>query len=607
MRSFLLLLILLVLFSTGFSATREQEINYLINYLSIDENLDSLMNTINSAMGSALFSDAIYEVNIGSVKLEALVRNGRIVEFKQPVSIPDKIVYMSFDTVFDILNSANPAQAAFMALINKEIIVTDSPVCKSDSSCADNEVCINGACTRAFTIAVLPFFYSGSESSVYHHFAEEELNVFLDAAPVNRDLVRVHYVEPGACIGLSCTNAGGDCQSAVLQCARRAGLNGVADKFIGFSNNDTFIYLGQLPIPACGASALNGRVAFVRAPYYNIKPVTLSDGVSSYLTELKCRSYLAYYLGRTLGLSEFYPSYGCPRGGLGSDCRDPDRVNDIMNAESLDADHFGPAALNKLKTGILSDYPPAPVSLSGSECVIDSECGDSEACRDGYCRDVFTVSVIGLNYDNEAKFAREAGVEVNYFLSKANVSDGLIRFHYVPCLGNNSCNDVNMVCPGVVLNCNRDAGLEGVADALIGFNGNDSYVELMHDYYVDVDALICGYNFVDIAFARDYALYLAITGARDFTPYRRVDGSYELPQLQCIGSLAFNLGTLMGLQYYCLSPRCYQSSCSGLDCNAPLREYDIMNRFAFPKDHFGPNSIEYIHDFLLNHTTGGVV
>jgi len=316
--------------------------------------IDALKDTINAALDSApdqvaliMGTDRVYHARIGSNSLSIILVNGRITEASSGApDNPTHILYASEATVLSIANAEDPTSEALNAILQGGIIITAAPQCQADSACADNQVCVNSQCTDAYTIAVVPMGYGSGEYQDFYDKAKPEMDLVVENIPMNTDLLRIHYVNPSVCPDNQCTDVCRDCQNTASDCARNAGLVGVADKVVGVSKGDVMVYIDGQPLLLCGcAGGIPSYTSVSRSRLY------VEQGVYCYMT-------VVHELGHQLGLYHVDATGsegGACQGPNANDCNEANKASDIMGYD-WPQDHFGPAATSYVRTYVLGDY-----------------------------------------------------------------------------------------------------------------------------------------------------------------------------------------------------------------------------------------------------------
>ncbi|MBD3312687.1 hypothetical protein GF352_04515 [archaeon] len=322
--------------------------------LRAQSQLDAVKSQLNDVLSNVpqqaidlIGTNRVYHVRIGDSSLEVVLQNGQITTLKTGApDNPTHILYVSYGTIMDLVESEDQASAALNALLQGEIVITRANQCSEDSACADNQVCDQGQCKDAYTIAVVPIAYGAGEFQDFYDKAEPEMELFKEHVPMSTGLLRIHYVNTSVCPDMECTDVCRDCQSTAAECARRAGLLGVADKVAGVSKDDVRVYINGQPMLLCGcAGGIPSYTSVSRSRLY------VEQGVYCYMT-------VPHEMGHQLGLYHVDATgeeAGACIGPNAADCNEPDKASDIMGY-SWPQDHYGPAATSYLRTSVLGDY-----------------------------------------------------------------------------------------------------------------------------------------------------------------------------------------------------------------------------------------------------------
>jgi len=326
----------------------------IYNMLRDQAQLNTLMETINSGLAGApeqisiiIGTNRVYHVRLGSSSFGLTLSGGRVTAISrgEPAN-PTHIIYASITTVLNIANAADPVSEAINAVLQGQIVITTAPQCSADSACDDDEVCSGGQCVDAYTIAVVPMGYAANEYQEFYDKAKPEMDLTVAHIPMNTDKLRIHYVNPSVCPNNQCTDVCRDCQNTAAECARRAGLQGVADKVVGVSKGDVAVYINGQPMLLCGcAGGIPAYTSVSRSRLY------VEQGVYCYMT-------VVHELGHQLGLyhvDAVGDEGGACQGPNAADCQDSNKASDIMGY-AWPQDHFGPAATSYLRTSVLSGY-----------------------------------------------------------------------------------------------------------------------------------------------------------------------------------------------------------------------------------------------------------
>lgn len=343
--------ILIVLFSLQavFSATPAE-----ISDALRDQNmLNTAMNELNvlleqiPQLSMLLGQNRVYHARIGSNNLGITLQNGRVTSITPGTpSNPTHILYASSETINEVLSATDPLTTIINIVTQGKIVIIENSECRTNNECADNEVCSNGQCRSAYTIAVVPLGYASGEYDAFYNAAQPEVQLVAQYIPMNNQYLRVHYVNPSVCANLQCTDVCRDCQSTSTECARRAGLVGVADKVVAVSKGDVATYINGQPLLLCGCAAgIPSYTSVSRSRLY------VTGGVYCYQTVI-------HELGHQLGLYHVNAvgnEGGACQGPNAADCNDANKMTDIMGY-AWPQDHFGPAANTYLRSNVLNAY-----------------------------------------------------------------------------------------------------------------------------------------------------------------------------------------------------------------------------------------------------------
>lgn len=313
--------------------------------LTYDSELNTIKNQFNSFLGQlpglikgVVAKDGTYHVRVSGYNVMVVLKSGEITSiWRGKPDNPDYVADAKYETVLKIANGDNPLGATTQALISGDIRVAKAAKCDEDIECADNQVCDDGQCRDAFTIAVVPIGYSSGEYNDFYEKAKSEMDLFDQFAPV--DYVRVHYVNPSVCPNYECTEVCVDCQNTVRDCAQKAGLVGVADKVAGVSKGDVQMHIGggQYMLLCGCAGGIPTYTSLSRSRLY------VEGGVYCYNT-------VPHEMGHQLGLYHIDATgeeAGACQGPNAVDCKEANKKADIMGY-AWPQDHFGPAATSYL-------------------------------------------------------------------------------------------------------------------------------------------------------------------------------------------------------------------------------------------------------------------
>ncbi len=347
MKKEMILGLVLVLFVMQIVAVRgEYTTQDVLGMLRSSSDLVTFKDKVNGALDGVpaiirsvlLGSDRVYLGRISSGKVGIVLRNDRITDiYPGTPDNPTHYLDTDFQTVANLLNAENPTNVVVDAIVNNKIRVSEVPDCTSDIQCADNQVCHQGSCKRAFTVVVVPIGYGSGEFDDFYSKAKAEMDLFRQFTPTNKDLIRIHYVNPSVCPDYQCSDVCRDCQNTASSCASNAGFAGVADKVAGVSKDDVKVYLGNNEwLLLCGcAGGIPSYTSVSRSRLY------VEQGVYCYNT-------VPHEMGHQLGLYHVDASgdeAGACQGPNANDCNEADKASDIMGY-AWPQDHYGPAAVN---------------------------------------------------------------------------------------------------------------------------------------------------------------------------------------------------------------------------------------------------------------------
>ena len=324
------------------------------NMLRDQNQLNELKDMINQGLDGApdqvsiiIGTDRVYHARIGSNNVAIILSNSRVSSITPGTpDNPTHIIYASESTVLQIANAEDPVSTAINAVLQGQIIITTAPQCSEDSACDDNQVCNNGQCEDAYTIAVVPIAYSANQYSDFYNKAKPEMDLVLAHIPMDTNKIRIHYVNPSVCPDYTCNDVCRDCQNTARDCVARAGLVGVADKVVGVSRDDVSVMINGQPYLLCGcAGGIPAYTSVSRSRLY------VDQGVYCYMT-------VVHELGHQLGLYHVDSTGeegGACQGPNAADCQESNKASDIMGY-GWPQDHFGPAATSYLRTNVLGGY-----------------------------------------------------------------------------------------------------------------------------------------------------------------------------------------------------------------------------------------------------------
>lgn len=175
--------------------------------------------------------------------------------------------------------------------------------------------------------------------------AEKEFASFSQFVPTKetsqgKQRLRAHYVNPSICKDISCSDGCNDCQNAAIECAKKSGLSGIANKIIAITKNSLVTYDNNKQVRLCGCA---GGI-----------PSLTSISLDSY----SCEQTVSHEVGHSLGLYHIAcegSEAGACLGPNAVDCKDSNKNTDIMSY-CHPRDHYGPAAYNFLKSNVFSNY-----------------------------------------------------------------------------------------------------------------------------------------------------------------------------------------------------------------------------------------------------------
>lgn len=348
-KSITILLIILLSLQTVFSVSTAE-----INAALRDENsLNTARNELNvlieqvPQLSYLLGNNRIYHARIGSYNLGVTLENGIVTSITPSApQNPTHILYVNSETIDEVLNSQDPLSTIIDIIRQGKIVIIENSECSVDTECADNQVCSNGDCREAYTLAVVPIGYNSGEYDSFYSSAQPEMELVKQYLPLNSKYLRIHYVNPNICPNYECVDVCRDCQNTAIQCARNAGLVGVADKVVGVSKGDVAVYINGEPLLLCGcAGGIPAYSSVSRSRLY------VGQGVYCYQTVI-------HELGHQLGLYHVDATGeegGACQGPNAADCNEPNKASDIMGY-AWPQDHFGPAATSYLQTSVLNAY-----------------------------------------------------------------------------------------------------------------------------------------------------------------------------------------------------------------------------------------------------------
>jgi hypothetical protein len=339
--SVLMILLLVLVVSAQKSFTQADIRNILEN----DDELAVHMGTVNgileqipSALTSSIFdANEIIHFKVGGSTVEATMSGGTIIAIRAgALNSPTLIAKARYSTLSDIAGSDNLPGAISEAIWSGKISIDGHSPCTSNLQCEDNQVCSSdGECKKAFTLVVTPYGYSEGQMSVFKQDAEGMVNDFLAKAPVDAEEVRVHYVDPKVCADISCdsnANACTDCNNKASQCARKAGLRGVADKVAAVTRESLAQEFNGQSWELCGcAASINSLSSITRSHAW-------------------CAQTFAHEVGHSLGLYHIDATgqeAGACNNPNAADCTESGKVTFVMGY-GRPRSNFGPAATTHL-------------------------------------------------------------------------------------------------------------------------------------------------------------------------------------------------------------------------------------------------------------------
>jgi hypothetical protein len=314
----------------------------------IKAKVNDVIDALPSKTKGVIGTDRVYHVRVSGSEATVHLKNGKITQVYS--GKPDSATHY-FDSTYSaiekIVKSDNKALSVVDALFKGDVRITKAPLCDNDIECQDHQVCTATGCKDAFTLVVVPLGYGGSELSVFKRDARPEIDLVEKYLPIDSDFMRVYYVNPSVCPDSSCTDVCSDCQNTIKNCAKKAGLFGVASKIVGVSKGHVKTILpGGKELLLCGcAGGIPFDTSVSRSRLYT------DEGVYCYNT-------VSHELGHQLGLyhvNAIGSEAGACQGPNKADCNEANKQSDIMGY-AWPQDHFGPAAVDFLKSTVLKRF-----------------------------------------------------------------------------------------------------------------------------------------------------------------------------------------------------------------------------------------------------------